>query len=527
MAKTSKLVGLNSDFDSILNECMTYVWEWNVNEKYVKFGIPSLDGSWHDDKNKIFKLETVLEKVHPDDVAKIFTQRNSVLYYKSDKMFEIDLRINADGRGFEWFGFRGRILQRNEDGKAAFLHGVAINLNKRIEIQQKLQRRREHLFENERQKTDYCAGVMQEVVNFIRNAAQMADAFIANVEAPTDLLSKESRRAQFSEVKNQCEHILDLVDKVKQHLGQDNVMADEEVHSLALWEHLAEYQQIYALKARGAAKIYFSNLYDDLRLVVNVRLLDLLVENVINSQLLNSQGGNITINYHQDLESESVVIAISSGNLSDFYASSETLIKEKSLGLSVCRLLATRMMGDVKLERTSNQTITFIITLPIDVTIAKRSKSNVSPIKLYVEGETVEPYEEVSKGKTIGDADGAQIARLGVHVALGISETGQQMLEGQHLFEVSKAPSTQELLSLVRETNPDIVFLDYNLQGTLSSFELIDAIKRERPETPVIVTSDYAHRVLHRQVKALGARYLITNPLTIRKVNTMIKRYLK
>ena len=66
-----------NDFESFLNECNIYVWEWYIPERFVRFGIPSLDGLWANEKEKIFKLATVLERVHPDDVDKIFVRRST------------------------------------------------------------------------------------------------------------------------------------------------------------------------------------------------------------------------------------------------------------------------------------------------------------------------------------------------------------------------------------------------------------------------------------------------------------------
>jgi hypothetical protein len=205
----SRKTKVQNDFASFLNECNTYIWEWYVPERYVRFGIPSLDGSWLDDKEKIFRLETVLEKVHPDDVNKIFVRRNSPLY-TSDKMFEMDLRINATGT-FEWYGFRGRTVRRDKAGNPTYIRGVAINVNNRIKVQQKLLGRRELQLQDEKQKTSYCAGVLQEVVTFIRNLASNADSIITGSASGT----REERLIRIRDLKDQSERILELIDRVR------------------------------------------------------------------------------------------------------------------------------------------------------------------------------------------------------------------------------------------------------------------------------------------------------------------------
>ena len=137
----------NNEFDPFLNECQTYVWEWYIPEHIVRFGIPSLNSLWIDDKEKNIQFATMLERVHPDDIQKVLVRHTSPLY-RSDKMFEVDLRLNVaselmpDGKAasgkYEWFGFRGKTVTRDRLGRPTYVRGVAINLDERYRAQLKL-----------------------------------------------------------------------------------------------------------------------------------------------------------------------------------------------------------------------------------------------------------------------------------------------------------------------------------------------------------------------------------------------------
>lgn len=507
MGKSSKA---SNDFESFLNECNTYIWEWYVPEGYVKFGIPSLTGLWINDKEKIFRLDTVLEKVHPDDVEKIFVRRTSPLY-RSDKMFEIDLRVNVTGT-FEWYGFRGRTLKRDRLGAPAYIRGVAINVDNRVKVQQKLLKRRDMLLQSEKQKTNYCAAVLCEVVTFIRNLASNADSIITGISTGT----KEERLLRIKELEDQCERILELSDKVKKLAVGNDAIEDTEIRSLALWEHLAELQQVHSLKVHGAVKIYFSNLYDDLKIDVNVKLFDLLIENVVNSQLHNTRSGYLTISYAVR-EKESLLLSITCTENEIAPRTLDSILTENGMGLSVCRLLAKRMGGDVKVAQVENSRMRYEITLPLNV-----RKVIDTPLPKFP------PIEDPSSADS--DTDFDPLTRpdaSGLPVVLIGSNTAGSIYRNQHLFDVMMVDSTNRMLSVFEKENPDIVFIDYNLKGGMEVMDLIGAICSQSPDTPVIVTADYAHRVLHKQLRKLGARYLITNPLSLRKVNIMIKKYLK
>jgi CheY-like chemotaxis protein len=508
----SRKTKVNNDFDSFLNECNTYIWEWYVPERYVRFGIPSLDGSWLDDKEKIFRLETVLEKVHPDDVNKIFVRRNSPLY-TSDKMFEMDLRINATG-AFEWYGFRGRTVQRDKAGNPTYIRGVAINVNNRIKIQQKLLGRRELQLQEEKQKTGYCAGVLQEVVTFIRNLASNADSIITGSASGT----REERLIRIRDLKDQSERILELIDRVRSFaFAGAEAIEDDELKTISLWEHLAELQQVYTLKMHSGTKLYFSNMYSDQSVTINVKLFDLLIENVINSQLHNTHTGYLTLNYSvQSADSFRLVITCTENEMSG--ADLSTMLTESGLGLSVCRLLAKRMFGDIEVLQTGDKLMQYNITLPIDA----RKSMGAKLTKLCVDDDATLPAPPSPTRITPEEAHLSALPK----VLIGLN-ADSDIYNSQHLFRVTLAHTTDDFRKQFETQSPDIVFIDYNLKGKLSVQQLLAKLCQDATKTPIIVTSDYASRALHKELRQMGVAYLLNNPMSLRKVNVMVKRYLK
>lgn len=502
-----------NEFETFLNECNTYVWEWYIPEQFVRFGIPSLNGLWIDDKEKIFKLTTVLERVHPDDFNKIFVRRNSPLYI-SDEMFEVDIRLNLTGK-WEWFGFRGKTLRRDKTGRPIHLRGVAINIDQRIRAQIKLLGSKEHQLQNERHKTDYCAGVMQEVVSFISSMAQSAEAVISG----DSLYSREERLSKIAEIKERATHILELNDKVKTLLGSVEV-TERQLKTLSLWEHLAELQQVYALRPQqGLPKLYFSNQYDDLTMRIDVKLFDMLIENVINSQMHNTHGGYLMMSYAR--AGESVQLTVTSTE--SLPASAERLGRlgsERGLGLSVCRLMAKRLWGDIAVEQDEGGKVHYRITLPLDACKAS-GEDRAEGTKLDV----LDEIEADARPQVLSPAGDQRMSGLPLVLIGVLGETSS--LVGRHLFDAVFTDSTDELLSEFARLQPEIVFIDYNLHGSVPPLEAVCRIRQQSHDTPIIVTSDYAPRILHRRIHELGAQYLLANPLSLRKVNLMIRKYLK
>lgn len=510
----------NNGFETFLNECNTYVWEWYIPEQYVRFGIPSLDGLWIDDKKKIFKLATVLERVHPDDIDKIFVRRSSPLY-RSDKMFELDLRINHRGTGFEWFGFRGMTLRRDKLGRPTYVRGVAINIDQRARAQKKLLQNKDHQIQAERQKTEYCSGVMQEVNAFIRQMAGSTEAILSSEDS---YISQKERLLQLQKVRDLGIRILDLTDKFRTFIGSRAEIEDRDFKKIHLWEHLAELQQVYSLKMSGMLKLYFSNLYDDQHILCNAKLFDVLIDNVIQAQIHNTRSGYLSIGYSL-VNADTISISVTCTDIDSRTEDLHETLSEAGLGLSVCRLVAKRMFGDVQTQRLNDSRMQYLITLPVDVRKVAAMPSVLGDERqmLFVESpdvqkkETQEQFPPIMVNTNVG---GQPLVLFGIR-------KDENLYIDQHLFQLLVSTTTDQFLIQFQRTQPDLVFIDYTLPGSISVDELLQKLVHLSPETPIIVTSDKAVRALHNHVLKLGARYLLNNPLTLRKVNQMIKKYLK
>lgn len=494
----------SNDFDLFLNECQIYVWEWYIPEQKVRFGIPSLNSLWLDDRSKNIKLDTMLERVHPDDIQKVLVRHTSPLY-RSDKMFEVDLRLNVaaelmpDGKDpsgkYEWYGFRGKTVRRDKLGRPTYVRGVAINLDERYRAQKKLISQKERQLQKALQKTDYCKGVMQEVGAFLRTMAESANTFIGE----SDVANPASRLNLVKEISSQAEHIVELTDKFRQFVGERDMVEDEEIRLLPLWEHLAELQQIFSLKA-PFLKIHFNNVYDQRQLYVNVKLFDVLLENLMAPQRMLHSGGDVTLGYEVLPDEKTVqltVLSAPNGNPLQTQDSASAV-----MGISICKLLAKRLCGSFQMKRLPKGQLQYFVSLPLDAR------------------EDIIAFEEDPKEDELEDRS------MLPFVLIGLSGD-TEMFQNQHLYEVNTCDETSKMLEVYEKTNPDIVFIDQNLSGKILVDDVISRMSVMHPDTPIIVLSDEADRSYHKKIQQLGARYLLTNPLTLRKVNMMIKKYLK
>ena len=519
----------NNEFDPFLHECQTYVWEWYIPEHIVRFGIPSLNSLWVSDNENNIKLSTMLERVHPDDVQKIFVRQNSPIY-RSDKMFEVDIRLNVaaeltpGGKSsgqYEWYGFRGKIVRRDEKGKPAYLRGVAINIDHRVRVQMKLLSTKDRQIQTQRQHVEYCLGVMQEFKAFISNLASHADGIITGEMTGT----REERLRDVYMLKEQGEHLMDLIDRASHIAGSHVQEKETEVMRISLWEHLAELQQVYSLRMPLGMKVYFSNLYDDVAVWANEKLLDLLLENVVNCQIHNTRTGYLTLTY-QLLNPDFIQFCVTCTESETSFSNLEMVLTEGGMSLSFCRLLAKRLYGEVEVRQTEDRRLHYMITLPVDARRMTEQANGTTPIREAVNGMDDMALTEEEADNGLSELAVGPTSDLQVSVLVGSSES-PELLQNQHLFNVHQFGTTDAIWEAYKIQNPDIVFLDYNLPGQLQIDEAITRMHDLYSATPIIVTANYATRTLHHRIQIDGARYLLSNPLSLRKINVMIKKYLK
>src|SRR5438128_11553303 len=96
----------------------------------------------------------------------------------------------------------------------------------------------------------------------------------------------------------------------------------------------------------------------------------------------------------------------------------------------------------------------------------------------------------------------------------------------RHGYQVDAAPTAAQGLKLLRSKSPTLVLLDLRLPDA-DGLEMLDRIKTELPEVPVIILS--AHDSLHNAIESIkrGAYHFINKPYAHEELIRMTEKALE
>ncbi|MDP3259718.1 MAG: response regulator, partial [Thermodesulfovibrionales bacterium] len=98
----------------------------------------------------------------------------------------------------------------------------------------------------------------------------------------------------------------------------------------------------------------------------------------------------------------------------------------------------------------------------------------------------------------------------------GIRESLSGILEDEG-YDVLTADSGEEAVKILRETSPDLIFLDIWLTG-MDGIKTLQQIKVMKPDVPVIMISGHGSIELAVKATQIGAYDFLEKPLSLERV---------
>jgi CheY-like chemotaxis protein len=172
------------------------------------------------------------------------------------------------------------------------------------------------------------------------------------------------------------------------------------------------------------------------------------------------------------------------------------------LGLSVVHGIVTSHGGAITVDSTLGVGTTFVVYLPA---ATSEPPAEVTAVRPDIRGNE----------RLLVIDDDPVIARV-----------TQRLLERLG-YRVTAQTASQDALALVQASPDqfDLILTDQTMPG-LTGVQLADAVRRLRPDLPLILTSGLAEAPTPEQRHALGVREFLTKPVDVRELGEAVRRVL-
>lgn len=347
-----------------------YFWDWKIktdevihDPRWIKF----LGYSEDEFENT---LEQCKELIHPDDLSKVENSLDDHIKGKT-KIFEVEYRTLKKSGEWVWTLDKGKVLERDEDGRPLRAFGTFLNIQERKETETRMVSVQRQLAASEKLAGvgELAAGVSHEVLNPVNI-----------ISVHTQMLERKMK--DDSNVQNFCNKVMHEIERIQKIMGS-----------------------LLAFSRKGNAEVKKGNLHEEIEKVIalveegykldnidivrnwcgrNVEILfdvdkmrQVYLNLIHNAKYAMPQGGTITVgckavtgkggDFHQFIFSDTGT-GMSEEVKSKIFEPFFTTKPEgegTGMGLAVIHGIIGEHEGKIRVESEEGKGTTFIISLPV------------------------------------------------------------------------------------------------------------------------------------------------------------------
>ena len=244
-----------------------------------------------------------------------------------------------------------------------------IMLSRRRHMNQ-LKRAYEHALESDKMKTAFIQNVSHEV----RTPLNIISGFVQVIADPELAPSAKDRQEIAEMMRKNTKLITSLVDEMLMLSLNEAGNAARKEDKVKVNDLMRDLLQENEGIVHQKTKLHFESLVDnDLTIITNENMLKHIVNALIDNAAKNTEDGTITLKADADEQVLTLIVedtgcgvpANEAEHIFERFVKLNTFKEGIGLGLPLCRTLAERLGGAIRLDTTYTQGARFIVTIPL------------------------------------------------------------------------------------------------------------------------------------------------------------------
>ncbi|MFK5915033.1 MAG: ATP-binding protein [Woeseiaceae bacterium] len=510
-------------------------WQLNLNEGTLV---------WTDEIYRIFgvtretftpTLDAVLQRVHPDDSARVKEHLNYTDFNSESSHFEHRI-IHSDGS--ERVVNNQFTVHISDKEKITSLTGTIQDITEQNFVLQELELYKNDLEKLVDERTTALRAACEEAEQANKSKSQFLSNMSHELRTPLnaiigfsemlqdygDDITPDEKEDYIRHVIKGGKHLLRLINEILDLSSIDAGHLDINIQPTHINSIINEIVFDLEVALANKRSINLINQLGEQALTVLVdplRFKQIIINLISNAVKYNHEGGSVTIRA-ESLEKETLRIiitdngyGISVSNMDKLFEPFERLsfkhgnIEGTGIGLTITKQLVESMNGDIGVESVDGKGSTFWIELP-------KTQLKVLPKEIDTAGLLDIKRQPRKIHKVLYIEDNPTNAQLICDV-----------LKYRGGYEVLTCLNAEQGLTLAEEEEPDIILLDLNLPSidgltALNEFKTIDTTKK----TPIFAVTAYAMASDIQEGLRVGFDEYITKPIKFQELFLTLDKYL-
>lgn len=489
-----------------LDSAKSFIWFYNAVTKQfsISENFENIFGPKRSGFSSHFQF---LEIVHPDDKKRLSVAFENMLAQKI-KRITVEYRLSVDGEeNWQWWERRGIIY--SDDGNSndiRFFYGMDINIDSLKRRESDILEAKLKAEESDRLKSAFLSNMSHEIRTPLNGivgfAALLSDAGYSDEE-----------RKEFTRIINTNSKI--LMTLIGDILDLSRIESDSMIFEFSefdICQQIKEAIEINRLSLAAGVEL-ISDLPNN-SLIVNAdpQRNAQLLNNLINNAIKFTARGKIVVGYKENDTLIEVFVKDTGKGIKEelqtkifdrFYKGDE-FISGTGLGLPICKAIAQKFGGEIRLESKPGAGTTFFYTL------TKASGAGVI-------SKTIEDLPVAENGDTkptVLVAEDLDSNFLLIEIILSKK------------YSVIRANNGKEAISLYLEHKPDLIFMDIKMP-VMDGLEATRELRKFSTSIPIIALTANAFESDQIEAKEAGCNEVITKPVKSSLLILVAEKYLK